>query len=204
MAATPPPGYTPVPTPAPQRGDRSTFSGRLDAFISWLATGYSDMAAMVSNAYTNAQAANTSAGAANSSAGDAQTAAGQANGYKNNAADSATAAAASAASALNAPGTSATSTTNLTIGTVPISLTIQTGKSFSPGQTLVIASTASPDNQMVGVITSYNSGSGALGVNVKSSSGSGTFGAWSVALQGSTGPAGIAPPAVNIFMYNNF
>lgn len=54
MAATPPPSVTPVPTPVPVRGDRSTFSARLDAFITWLATGVTQLAALVANCYANA------------------------------------------------------------------------------------------------------------------------------------------------------
>lgn len=94
----------------------------------------------------------------------------------------ATAAAASAASALNAPGTNATSTTSLTIGTGNQVLTIQTGKAYVVGQTLVIASTASPANQMTGIVTAYNSGTGALTVNVSQIAGSGTFAAWTVSM----------------------
>ena len=96
----------------------------------------------------------------------------------------ATEAAASAASALNAPGTNATSTTSLTIGTGTKTLTIQTGKAYVAGQTLVIASTASPSNQMTGIVDSYTSGSGSLVVVVPSgaTSGSGTFSAWTVSM----------------------
>lgn len=98
------------------------------------------------------------------------------------AAASETAAAASAASALGAPGTNATSTTSLTIGTGSKSLTIQTGKAYAVGQVVVIAYTTSPSNQMTGVITSYNSGTGALVVDVQQTLGSGTQTAWTVSL----------------------
>lgn len=95
---------------------------------------------------------------------------------------SASAAAASAASALGAPGTNATSTTSLTVGTGSKSLTIQTAKAYSHGQVVVIASTASPGNQMTGIITSYNSGTGALVVDVQQTLGSGTLAAWTISL----------------------
>jgi hypothetical protein len=98
------------------------------------------------------------------------------------AADSASAAAASATSALNAPGTNATSTTSLTVGTGSKSLTIQTGKAYSIGQVVVIASTASPGNQMTGIITAYTSGTGALVVDVQQTLGSGTLAAWTISL----------------------
>jgi hypothetical protein len=95
---------------------------------------------------------------------------------------SATAAAASATSALGAPGTNATSTTSLAVGTGSKSLTIQTAKAYSVGQVVVIASTASPGNQMTGIITSYNSGTGALVVDVQQTLGSGTLAAWTISL----------------------
>lgn len=98
------------------------------------------------------------------------------------AATSAGEAAASATSALNAPGTNATSTTSLAVGTGSKSLTIQTGKAYSVGQVVVIASTASPGNQMTGIITSYNSGTGALVVDVQQTLGSGTLAAWTISL----------------------
>ncbi|MFZ6721708.1 hypothetical protein [Undibacterium sp. Ji49W] len=98
-------------------------------------------------------------------------------------------AAASAATALNAPGTSATSTSNLTIAGGTQSLVVQTGKAFALGQTVVVASTASPVNQMTGVITAFNSGTGALTLNASNIQGSGTFSAWTVALSGPQGAA---------------
>lgn len=94
----------------------------------------------------------------------------------------ATAAAASAASALNAPGTNATSVTSLTVGTGSKTLTIQTGKAYVVGQTLVIASTASPANQMTGIITAHNSVTGSLTIDASQSTGSGTFAAWTVSM----------------------
>lgn len=96
----------------------------------------------------------------------------------------AAAAAASAASALNAPGTNATSTSSVTIGAGTRSLTIQSGKAYVVGQTLTIASTASPANQMTGIVTSYNSGTGFLVVSVPAggTAGSGTFASWTVSM----------------------
>lgn len=114
------------------------------------------------------------------------------------------AAAASAASAAGAPGTNASSTTSITIGLGSKSLTIETGKAYALGQTLVIANTATPTNQMSGVITAFNSGTGDLTINATAISGGGTFSAWTVALSGAQGAAGAASPALNIFMYNHF
>lgn len=113
-------------------------------------------------------------------------------GYSNAAASSATAAAASASSALTAPGTSATSTTSLAIGTGSKTLTIQTGKSLSVGQAVLIANTAAPaTNWMWGQITAYNSGAGSLTVSVTDTGGSGTLAAWTVSL--SATPKSINP-----------
>lgn len=80
-------------------------------------------------------------------------------------------------------GSNATSTSSLTIGTGAKSLTIQTGKSIVVGMTLVIARTSAPTTtRMSGVVTSYDSGTGALGVTVDSVTGSGTHTDWTVSL----------------------
>lgn len=69
MAQTPPPVITPTPTPAPQRGDRATFSGRVDAFIMWLTTAVGQFAALSTNVYNNAvDAFNSAVNAATSAA----------------------------------------------------------------------------------------------------------------------------------------
>lgn len=84
----------------------------------------------------------------------------------------------------------ATSTTSLTIGTGSKTLTIQTGKPFQIGQFVLVASTASPQNYMLGQITAYNATTGALTVNVPVSGGAGgtgTFTSWTIAL---TAPSG--------------
>jgi hypothetical protein len=77
-----------------------------------------------------------------------------------------------------------TSTTSLTIGTGAQSLTVQTAKAYLAGQSVRIYSTATPDNYMDGTVTSYDSGTGALEVNVTSVGGSGTLAAWTVTLNG--------------------
>lgn len=87
MAATSPPTITAAPTPAPQRGDRSTFSTRVDAFVTWLISAVTQFAALGTNVYNNAvdafssattattQAANAAASAANAAASAASAAA---------------------------------------------------------------------------------------------------------------------------------
>lgn len=77
---------------------------------------------------------------------------------------------------------SATSTTSLTVGTGSKSLTIQTGKQFQIGQPVRIADTGTPTNYMDGQVTAYNSGTGAMTVNVTATGGSGTIAAWTVSL----------------------
>lgn len=103
------------------------------------------------------------------------------------AADSAESAAASAATALNAPGTSATSTTPLTIGTGNQALTVQAGKLFAAGMYVTIANTAAPAIQMYGIVTAYDSGTGAMAVSVNQCTGAGTAAAWTVAVAGGPG-----------------
>lgn len=73
-----------------------------------------------------------------------------------------------------------TSTTSLAIGTGSKSLTVQTGLNFVAGYPVRIADTATPTNYMDGIITSYNSGTGALVVNVSTVGGSGTIASWNV------------------------
>ena len=166
---------TALPT-APSRADPANFRTRADAFMAALPTFATETNTVAGEVNTNASNAATSASTATTQAGTATTQAG-------NASASAAAAAASALTALNAPGTSATSTTSLSIGTGTKSLTIQTGKSIVVGMTLVIARTSAPTTtRMSGVVSSYDSGTGALGVTVDSVTGSGTHTDWTVTL----------------------
>lgn len=78
-----------------------------------------------------------------------------------------------------------TSVTSLTIGSGTKSLTVSASKSFAPGMWLVIASTAAPStDSMVGQVTSYNSGTGALVVEVPAIGvfGSGTIADWTISI----------------------
>lgn len=97
----------------------------------------------------------------------------------------ATEAAGYAASALNAPGTLATSATSKLIATGSQVFTTQSGKLWSKGQTVVLASSANPLNQMVGIITAYSGTS--LTVQVATINGSGTFADWQIALTATGG-----------------
>ena len=133
-----------------------------------------------SNASSSATSASNSQGAAAGSVTAASTSA-------TNAGNSATAAAASALSAVNAPGTSGTSTSSFTVSTGTKTFTTQTGKAWQPGQPVVIARTSNPTGvQMYGVISAYNSGTGAMSVLVTPGfvQGSGTYNDWTIALTG--------------------
>lgn len=85
-------------------------------------------------------------------------------------------------SAINAPGTSATSTTSNTIGTGSKTFAIQTGKQFSVGQSMVAARTSAPLNQMVGIVTAFDSAGGSITIQVSSINGSGTYTDWTLSL----------------------
>lgn len=76
-------------------------------------------------------------------------------------------------------GTSATSNAIPTSG-MPVSksFTVETGRDWGPSTTLKIASSVSTYNWMLGDVTSYNSGTGALVMNITNSNGSGTFASW--------------------------
>jgi len=78
------------------------------------------------------------------------------------------------------------SVTSLTIGKGSKSLTIEVEKSFSPGQPVRVYKDSA--NYMDGVVTSYDSVTGVMVVNVTSVLGSGTYATWSVGLIGSTVP----------------
>ncbi|MEO8085756.1 MAG: FG-GAP-like repeat-containing protein [Bacteroidota bacterium] len=72
----------------------------------------------------------------------------------------------------------AQSFTTLTIGTGSKSLTVPTGLNFTNGQTLMVGYNGA--NYMTGTVTSYNSATGALVMNITAVTGSGSFNGWSV------------------------
>lgn len=80
---------------------------------------------------------------------------------------------------------STTSTTSVSIGTGTKNFTVGTGLSFIGGMQVLVSSDADPSTDyMIGTITSYNSGTGALAVSVGSGDayGSGTHTDWSIAI----------------------
>lgn len=99
---------------------------------------------------------------------------------------------------LNLSGLLATSTTSVAIGTGSKSFTVETSKAYLAGQSVRVYSTASPANYMLGTVTSYDAGTGALVVNVTSVGGSGTLAAWTVVLAASGEWLGNATTAGNL------
>lgn len=203
-----------LPT-APSRNDApDTFVARADAhvaaltpwttaannFATYFDTTYiTSVDAIRDDATAQAATATTQAGIATTQAGIATTQAtlaqdwatktvGAVSGGEYSAKKHAIDAAASAASAANAPGTQATSVSSITIGTGSKSLTLaQTGKAFVVGQWVNITASTNPSvNWMAGAITAFNSGTGAITVNVATAAGTGTLSSWVVVAASAT------------------
>jgi hypothetical protein len=77
-----------------------------------------------------------------------------------------------------------TSTTSLTINNSNKTLTVGTGLSYTPTQNVTISFDAS--NHMHGEVLTYNTGTGAMTVDVNHHTGSGTYSAWVVNVGGVT------------------
>jgi hypothetical protein len=80
------------------------------------------------------------------------------------------------------------------IGLGAKSFTATLGKPWGAGQILSLSSAADTSNYMHGTVTSYNSGTGALVMNILDIGGSGTFGDWGIAISGTQGPIGATGP----------
>ena len=86
-----------------------------------------------------------------------------------------------------------TSTTSLTINNATKTLTVGTGLSYSPQQDVTISESTSPTTRhMHGLVTSYNSGTGVMVVDVISHSGTGTYSSWVVNVGGATPATSVA------------
>ena len=171
---TAPPSITALPS-APDPNNRSTFNSLAYPWSAALPTFGTEVSAVATNVYANAVDAYNSATTATTQASTATTQA-------DTATTQAGIATAQAASALNAPGTNATSTSSTLIGTGSKTFAIQTGKLFSLGQPVLVASSANPANQMTGQITAHDSGAGSMTVNVAAIGGSGTYADWVISL----------------------
>lgn len=198
MAATPPPGYTPPPVDLPQRGDRATFSNRVDAWVTWFSTVIlTQLAALVANAYANALdafASATSALGASTAAQTAQTAAQAARDtaltYSTAAQAAQSAAAASAAAAANSvTGLTANSSSAVVLGNGSKTFTVPAGKQFAAGVFLQFVSTGTPTARMFGTVASY-SGTTLTATTTQSEGPGGTYSDWVIAPGGGTGAAG--------------
>ncbi len=132
-------------------------------------------------ATTKASEASNSATSASNSASTATTKASEASTSATNAANSASTATTKATEASNSANQAllyataqnkASSTTNVTPALGSKAFTIETNKAFVAGQYVSITSNSNIANKMVGYITSYNTGTGALVVQVDLAEGS--------------------------------
>lgn len=85
-----------------------------------------------------------------------------------------------------------TSTTSVSVGTGAKAFTTQPGKYFDAPGFVLVYRTSNPAIFMVGQVTSYNSGTGALAISVPAdgAAGSGTYTDWSILVTGQRGSAG--------------
>lgn len=89
-----------------------------------------------------------------------------------------------AASAIATASTNTSSTSSVLIATGSKTFTVQTAKALIPGMWYIMASAANVLNSMTGQIVSYDSGTGALVINVQGTTGSGTYADWSGSVTG--------------------
>jgi hypothetical protein len=101
------------------------------------------------------------------------------------------------ASELNNLSTTVTSSSSVAIGTGTKNFTVETGKSLFVGMSYKMAYDA--NNWMLGDIISYNSGTGALSIDVDTVRGSGTYAAWvgTLAFNGQVEGAQLAPSLIS-------
>lgn len=174
---------TPVPiTPMPAAplltDTQSVFNTKAFAFVAAWDAFVAQMNAVAAATRTNAVAGDERAVSANTSSVSAASSAAAAGSARDMAQ-------AFAQSAVNAPGTSGTSISAVAIGVGPKTMATQAGKAWVPGQTITVAAAAAPTTQrMVGIITSYDSATGALAFDVPASAfqGSGSPSSWVISL----------------------
>lgn len=83
---------------------------------------------------------------------------------------------------------SSVSTTSLVVSIAQKTLVVEANKDFGAGETAFLASSVAPSvNNMLGVIASYNSTTGAMVVDVTSVNGSGTIASWLVTVSSAAG-----------------
>lgn len=201
MARVNPTAPTNPPSPPIQRGDRATFSARVDQTITYLTGAPAEIYGLAQNTYNNAVDAFGSAGAAATSAGAAAGSATSASGFADDASDfadaasaSATAASGSATAAANsAASLTATSTSSLVIGAGAKAFTVQAGRQFSVGQSLRAVNPTNTAQWMVGTVTSYSGTALVLDVtDVNPATAGQTAANWSINISGVKGATGSA------------
>lgn len=82
--------------------------------------------------------------------------------------------------AASTAGLTTVSTSSVAIGAGTKNFTVETGKGFVSGVGIKIIDAANSANYMVGSVTSYNTGTGALVVDVEYVGGSGTKSSWNI------------------------
>lgn len=93
------------------------------------------------------------------------------------------------ATAFTLNATNSTSTSSVSIGTGTKNYTVQTGKSYVKGMFVIAADNAAPSaNYNYGQVLSYDSGTGALSIDVTNAPGSGTKTSWVIS---QTSPGGV-------------
>ena len=187
---------TPLPDP-PQRTN-ADFADKADAWIAAIDTWTTQTNALAVevDGYKDASAQSVIDAAAQVALAEDQVALAVI--QANNASNSAISASESAYTALNAPGTAATSMASLSISSGSKTLTVQTGKSLVPGMMMLIYNSSS--SWMHGNITSYNSITGELIINVSTIFGSGTYSNWTVSL---SAPIPEVPSNSSILFFNS-
>lgn len=179
-----------APANLPIRNQRSTFSTRVDAFITWFVGVVPQVLALAQNAWNNATEAFNAATTATAKRNEASDFRNQAQGFATTASDAATVAAAAAAAATISMVTS-TSATEVTIGTGAKVFVTQAGKQYSVGVPIIAVDQANPANYMAGTVDAYAGTS--LTIAVTSTGGAGTISAWNISIagvRGAQGPAG--------------
>lgn len=97
-----------------------------------------------------------------------------------------------------------TSVTSVTIGTGAKNFTTQASKTFASGQFVTVSSQATPANYMFGQVTSYDSGTGALVVDVTETGGAATATDWNISISGPKGIPGTVTPSNNSITFAMF
>jgi len=109
---------------------------------------------------------------------------------------------AAVAAAAGAAALTATSSTSVAVGSGAKSFTASTGKSLIAGQVVAAVRTSAPSTyQMFGTVTSYNSGTGALVLNITDTVGSGTYSDWTIVpagIRGATGASGASAVLLSV------